>query len=155
AGIDEANAVQAGEGVGADALPLEAAVAREQEHADAAGSVRPLLATGDPAGEGVDEVQGAQRRPHPGRLPLPVPAAVDGVPDDALVTDGPALVAVHELDGAQGRVLEMTQVVGARARGERGPGKECHQNGSHDWPSVPSSGEAATRARAGLGRGLK
>ena len=57
------------------------------------------------------------------------------MPDDALVADGKALVAVHELDGVQGRVVEIAQIARPRSRCERGSREERHENGSHEMSS--------------------
>src|SRR5262249_53073924 len=115
-GVAKVDPVQARQGVGQPALPLQAAVPGEQQDAHAAAPVRQLFPARDPAEEGGEEVDRTEGGPDAGRLPLPGPAAVDGVPDDAVVADGPTLLAVEELDGLQGRVREVAQVARPRRR---------------------------------------
>src|SRR5262249_19715071 len=81
------------------------------------------------------EVQAAQRSANASRLPFPGVAAVDGVENHALVTDAPALVTVHELNGVQRGVIEPAQIGRPRRRRERGAQQERHEDGSHEISS--------------------
>src|SRR5205814_523316 len=94
--------------------PAQAAVVGEQDDAGAAAGVRQLIAADRPAGVWVEEVDRPQRGPCAGRLPLPVLAGVDRMPDDAVSTGGPTLLSVHKLDRVQGGVFERTEVGGSR-----------------------------------------
>ena len=128
-----------GQGVEGDALPLDAAVARVEQHADAAAAVGQFLAAGDPADVRRQELHAAQRGADGGRLALPGLAAVAGVPDHALVADGPAFAdaavrLADEVDGVQGGVVEMRQVAGAGAtaparRSARAPARTGRMRG--------------------------
>src|SRR5262249_52035793 len=139
-----------------EAPPRLAAVFRVQHDADgpAAGQ---LLAADDPADVGVEEVQALERRALAARQALPVLAAVDGVPDDALVADGPALALVDELDGSEGAVFMMAQLGGGRIDGgeaEQGQAKEgAHAESSRRTGGTPVAEESPRRAGTG-GRGI-
>lgn len=70
---------------------------------------------------------------------FPPLAGVDGVPDGALVADGPAFGGVDELDGVQGGVLGMAHLAGAGGGGEDGSREQQRRDGddgSHNRPSV-------------------
>ena len=136
-GVAEPDEVEAGDGVGEDGCPLLAAVLRDQD--DAAGAAAgQLLAAGDPDHQVRQRVQRAQRGAGAGRLAFPGLAAVDGLPDDALVADGPADLGVDELHGPQGGVLVVAGVGGPRRQRQGGAGREGQQIGSHrPSPLVP------------------
>jgi hypothetical protein len=138
--------VQAGQRVEQQSSPLNAAVARVEDDAGAAAAGQ-FLAAGDPADVGIEEVQAAERGADAGRLAFPVLAAVDGVPDDALVADGPAFAVVHELDAAEGGVGKVANLGGrgGRHEGERQQ-KSGKREGSHERSSRDRGGDRV-RAR--------
>jgi len=93
-----------------DLVPGDAAVARGKHHPGAALAERQFFAPHDPAGVGIQEMDGAQRRAHAGSLKLPRFAAVDGVPNGPRAAYGPAFPIVDELDGVQRRITNVGQL---------------------------------------------
>ena len=83
------------------AVPGLPAVARGQDHAAAGVRVGVGEAAGRPAASPVEKADRAERASHAGGLPLPLPAAVVGVPDDAPVADRPALLGIDETQVVQ------------------------------------------------------
>ena len=133
--VDKAHAIQARQIVVGAALPLHAPVAREQEYAGAAFAVRSLLTSRYPPYIGVKEMDGTQRSPNTGRLPLPVLSAVDGVPDHALIAGRPTLIGIDKMHCVQRGIVEVAQVGGGRSQSEQSAGGQCHEKGSHGFSS--------------------
>src|SRR5262245_2494703 len=97
--------------------------------------MRQLLTAGDPAGVWIQEVNRAQRGAQACRLPFPAFAAVHRVPHDAFIADGPALVAVHELDPMKSSVFEISHVPRIGGGGNDYTQPCCEQRMSHDLAS--------------------
>jgi hypothetical protein len=106
--IEEAHAVEAGQGIDGDALPMKAPVAGVKQHTCACLAMWQFLAPHDPASIRREEVHGAQRSPNAGRLPFPIASGIDRVPDDAVIADRPALFGIHKLHGMEWCIFKVT-----------------------------------------------
>src|SRR5262249_29389695 len=145
--VEELDGVQPGQRVQRDARPLQPAVGRREDDR-ATAAARQFLAADRPAGEGVQERESPQRAADAGVLPLPGLAAIDRVPDDALVADGPAFVAVDELNRPQRGIVEMARR-GGNGQGGRGENDDRGQKATH-W-NVPAKPKAAVSRTARSG----
>ena len=147
--IDKVDVVQARKGVQSDRAPFDAGVLGEEKDPDTS-AVGKFLTTGDPAGEQIEEVDRPERGADAGRLAFPGRAPVDGVPDHALVADGPALAAVHELDGVQGSIVEMPEIAGQAAGSQHGAQDERCQDRAHGKSSSRGQGSGVRGQGSGV-----
>src|SRR5262249_32272153 len=107
----------------------------------------------DPADEGVDEMDRAERGAGTGGLAVPPLAAVDGMPDSALVADSPSFLGADELHPVEGRVLVEADLAGTCAGSEQGDAGEGQEIGSHVRSPVRVAGRAGQEP-AEFGQGV-
>ena len=125
-------------------MPANAAVAREEQDADAAADERPFLPTDGPADRLVEEADAAERGFGAGDLVLPRFAAVDRMADDAVVADGPAFLGVDEADAVESGILAMLDGSGRQsaALGE----ERCREDPNSNEKLPPWSRSVEIRA---------